>query len=463
MKKYFPSKQVGYLQTNRSKFLGSLWSSFNLDFQTDLGVMKIAQKLVTNTTSSDDADLGRPGAFEYFDDRWWAICGTRVFKNTSYEITSSFTEDASTGAITTYTSDRSDLAVFDDRLWSSATGKLLSKTSNGSGTGSWTDRTSTATLSGNVFQLAYFKKFDRLYFINTIKKVASINTSNVVAVSSDYSIDIGTSIGRITSLKANSSFVWIGTMRVSDQSSATGTQGSILQWDGISAQATNEYTITTAGVLALLVHEDIPYAVDSEGRILKYNGTAFAEIARLPINVTLLTGATYSSVSNGRFVHFNGFQATKNNTLLVSVNNLNDDAGDTVNENLSSGIWELDLNTLNFTHRYTPTLKALSSSTVTDYGQNKVLGVGAIKVNTLTSDSSNGQSTLLAGFAYYTDATTTKSGIFIDSPANPNTDNEGQKKGYFVTTWFTSDEVASSWDDIWSTFRQFQTSTDSVV
>jgi len=80
MKYYFPPKNQNYqwLQTNRSDDFGSLWSTFNLDFQTNLGVMRLAQKLVTNTTSSDDADLGLPVAFEFFSGIWWAICASNI-------------------------------------------------------------------------------------------------------------------------------------------------------------------------------------------------------------------------------------------------------------------------------------------------------------------------------------------------------------------------------------------------
>ena len=103
MKYFFPPKNQNFtfLQTNRSDDLGSIWSSFNLDFQTNLGVIRLSQKLVTNTTSSDDADLGLPYAFEFFDTMWWAVCGTRIFHNSSVDLTSGFTEDASTGFQTT--------------------------------------------------------------------------------------------------------------------------------------------------------------------------------------------------------------------------------------------------------------------------------------------------------------------------------------------------------------------------
>lgn len=459
MKKYFPSKEIGYLQTNRSKVLGSLWSTFNLDFQTDVGLMKISQKLVTNTTSSDDADLGIPSAFEYFDTMWWTIGGTRVFKNTDINVTSAFTEDSSSGAQTTYNVLYSDLAIFDSRLWSTTSTTLYSKVADGLGTGAWTSRGSLG--SSQSHKLAYFKKFNRLYLINTNTTISSINSSNTLSTTGDYSIDLSNSIGKVLTMVTTSNYIYISATRDSNLSSSYSTQGSILQWDGISAQATNEYLLPTAGVVAMTVLDDIPYGIDSEGRVLKYTGTSFEEIARLPINRTLLTGSIFNA-SAGRFIHSNGMVATKNNTLLVAVNNLNYDANSTINENLPSGIWELDLNTGNFTHKYSFTLKSISSSSVTDYGQIRLNGIGAIKVNTLTSNSSNGRGTLLAGSSYYTDATTVKYGIFIDSPAKPNTDNEGQKKASFVTTWFTSDEVADAWDEIWCTFRQLQNSTDSV-
>lgn len=460
MKYFFPDPRKGYtyLQTNRSDDLGSLWSTHNLDFQTNLGTMRLAQKLVINTSSADDADLGVPCAFTYFADRWWAICGTRVFKNSSEAMAGSFSEDTSTGFQTDYDFEESDLALFDDRLWSTTGDSLYSKPSN---TGDWTSRDS---LGSGVNKLAYFKKFDRLYYTDTTTNISSIDAANVVSNSAgDYFLDIGDTAGILTTIVSNSQFIWIGTMIQSNSTSGFGEVGAVLQWDGISAQVTNAFPINAAAVLAMTVLNDIPYCIDSEGRILKYTGYSFEEIARLPVNRTLLVGATVSGTSNGRFVHFNGLQSTKNNTLLVLVNNLNEDDGGTINENLPSGIWELDLATGNFTHRYSPTLKARSSSTVTDFGQNRIVSAGALKLGYLEEDSSVGRSTMLAGFAYFTDATTEASAIFIDSPAKPSTDTEGQKRGYFVTTWFNSEEIQDKFLRLWATFRTFLNSTDKAI
>jgi len=465
MKYYFPPRNQNYtfLQTNRSDDLGSIWSSFNLDFQTNLGVIRLSQKLVTNTTSSDDADLGVPCAFEYFDTVWWAICGTRVFKNTGQNLTLGFTEDASTGAQTDYEQNYSDLCLFDNRLWSTTTDNLYSKAADGSGTGTWTSRDA---LSGStIHKMAYLKKFNRLYYTDTSTAISSINTANAVANSTgDYFIELGNSNSTITTIAATSTDIFIGMGVNSSSSAAYNSQCTILQWDGISAQVTNEYKVNAGAIMALTVYESIVYAFDSEGRILKFTGYSFEEIARLPVNRILMFGATFNADPT-KFVHFNGFTSTKNNTLLVNVNNLNWDTNLDVTENLPSGIWECDLGTGNFTHRYSFTLKSLASSTITDYGQNRIGGVGAIK-NTylsLNSTRTGGRSVLFAGANYYTNATDSKFAIFIDSPAQPSSDTEGQKRGYYVTTWFNSTEVEDKFERLWDIHKRFLTSTDKIV
>lgn len=557
MKRYFPPQNQAFrfLQTNRSDDLGSLWSSFNLDFQTKLATLRLAQKLVMNTSSVDDADLGLPVAFEYWYAEWWAICGTRIFKNGSPDITTGFTEDAtgdtigdsstrfdvtnpggttfrytydgtgtdpgitaltfpigatvvisntnlaagnrgtftitgsganyfevtnaagvveadktiSTGFISIaggtfgrdYSTTQSDMAVFADKLWVTSADKLRYRTLDTAGVPWITLYGLTSAVS--IHKMVYFKKFDRLYFVDYSSSIKSVDTSLVVQASGDYTIDPGTSIGNVSTMVANSQYIWIASFRDITASAAptNQTKGCISQWDGFSNQVLNEFPVEASGILAMCVLDDIPYAIDTEGRVLAYNGTAFAEIGRLPIERTLLANSsTYGVV---KFVHFNGMVGTKNNTLQILVNNLNDDVAADVSENLPSGIWELDLQTRNFTHRYSPTLKTRSSSTITDYGQNRISSPGALKLNTLQANSSVGRSTLLAGFNVFTDASTVKSAIFIDSPAKPTTDTEGQKRGYFITTFWSALEITENWSRVWASFRRFLNSADKII
>jgi len=467
MKYYFPDPRKGYtyLQTNRSDDLGSIWSSFNLDFQTNLGVIRSSPKLVINTSSTDDADLSVPSAFEFFSSKWWALAGG-VFATAEEDITDPFTQDTSrfqfgdgttqfditnpAGTTFRYTYDGtgtdpditaatfavgqtvviasntiaagnrgtftitgsganyfevtnasgvvesnkvigtgslsvtggsistnfgfygSDLKAYNGSLWataytaSSLNDKIYKKTS---ASGNWVPFTDLGLSS--IHKMVVFDKFEQLYYIESGSQINSIDTEDVIYNSGtgDYSLSLTASDGFITCMDASSTAIWIGTTRTSNSTAYDGSQGQVLVWDGQSAQVSEVYTLPTAGVVAICVYNNIPYAVDSEGRILKYSGYSFEEIARLPINRMILQNSTVSiASSSGVFVHFNGFAATKNNTLLVSVRNLNDDG--TFTENLPSGIWELDLATGNFTHRYSFTLKTLASTTVSDYGHN---------------------------------------------------------------------------------------------
>lgn len=562
MKNFFPpqNRTFRYLQTNRSDRLGSLWSTFNLDFQSKLGTMRLSNKLVTNTTSGEDADLGLPVAFEFWYDSWWAICGTRIFKNNSPELTAGFVEDTlgyqgfEIGDATTqfditnpagttfryswdgtgtnpaipdgawvgatviitdtnmdsgnegtfvitansisgtphfdvtnasgvvesnktigsgsiviklpnlgidYSPIVSDMAVFDNLLWVTSATELRYLVIN---TGPDWFRADTFTTSATTHKMVYFKKTNRLYYVAATigTSIKSVKEGAIVTQSGTYTLSITNSVGWISTMVANSSFIWIGGFSDSTTVSAQSEhlRGTISQWDGSSNQVTNEFLIDSGGVLAMCVVNDIPYALDSDGRVLKYVGSSFIEIARLPVVRTLLVNPT--SLNTAKFIHPNGMIGTRNNTILININNLNDDAQGDVTENMPSGIWELDLATNNFTHRYSPTLKPRTSSAITDYGQERISAPGAIKINTLQSTSTNGRSTLIAGFNYFTDASTVKSGIFIDSPVKAVADTEGQKRGYFVTTWFESGEITDNWNRLWATFRRFLNSDDKI-
>ena len=547
MKHYFPpiDKVFKYLQTNRSDVLGSLWSTFNIDLQSNLGQLRVSSKLVTTTIG---ASIGLASVFNFFHGVWYAIIGTKIYKKTgngvitgafsdsnfSYKIGSSTTRfditnpsgttfrytwdgtgtDPGITALTIpigasiaidaqnfnaannipgvatgsgnnyfemtnaagvaesdktigtgyiqvsgggygsgYDAQKSDSANFNNQIWFTEKTKLSALEGN--------DMIIRDVINDSLHKLAYLKKFDRLYYTDNKVTIKSIDTSNVVASSGDYFINIGNSLGEITTIISDTQKIFIATLMTND-SIGDNSVGSILVWDGISSQITAEYKLKTAGVLAMVSDGENVCAIDTEGRILKYTGYSFTEIARLPINKTLLTNAT-TTEGTSRFVHFNGMEITKDNTLLVAVNNLNSEDDDSVNENLPSGIWECDLSNGNFIHKYSFTLKAYDSATITDFGQNKISAIGAIKLNPMNAASNAGRGSLLAGATYFTDATTTASCVFIDSPSAPDSDVEGQKRGYFITTWFNATDLVENFVRLSEIHRRFLNATDKMI
>lgn len=460
MKNFFPpqNQNYTYLQTNRSDDLGSLWSTFNLDFQSNLGTMRVAPRLKINTSTTDKANLGSPTVFKVFDDRYFTIAGARVFKTSSaYNPASSFGEDGSAGVQTNYDPSDADLEVFDSKLWATGNGSLYSKASNGSGTGAWT---LLSTSPSGTSLMVVGRKFNRLYVTTGTSQVDSTD-GTTYAASGDYTIQLGNSTeNTITSICETSDFIWLGTTNNSSQNG----YGSVYAWDGISAQATNRYYLTAPGAYAMVSYNNIPYVMDTFGILSKFTGTGFEEIGRLPFSDKLLEdGSSGFASGNTRYIHPKGIIPTRNGTFLVFVFNNYDDPTDSISENCPSGIYEWS-EQFGFTHKYSLTYNETGSSTITDYGQNQ-LGTGAADafVSGLAqawtpSDSSSRNGMIMCGATFFTNATAQTSAIFVDDSLNTT-----QKKGYFVTTWIPSGEVEDKWLRAWIVFRKFLDSSDSIV
>jgi len=458
MKTFFPNQNKVYLQNNRSNVLpmGNLWSTFNIDFQSNLGVLRIYPRLKLAASTTDDADLGCPWGFNYFDGRIWAGCNTHIFWTTDTPDALPWTDDASAGAATDYSTDYSDMRVFNNTLCASGSAFVRSKARNGAGTGAWTDR---AALSSNNHVLAYFKRFDRLYFADGIDNIKSLDTSWVVASpGSDYAIALTfNSVAEIdyvvTSIRTTNSFVWVGTLNRQELVSGV---GKLIQWDGISAQITNEFELNNAnGVMAIAIDpkHDNPFVMDSNGVLSEFNGTGFTEVGRLPFPPGRVPYLTYR-FENDRFIHPNGMYFTKNGTLRMNINNRMGN-GDVV-ENMPSGVWEWSREN-GLVHISSYSYNPVASSVITDFGQNRIERVGAIaSMQSPFNPVSDGS--FMAGCTFYTNASATNSGIFID-----NSLDTIQKKGYFVTDWIESKEIADSWDVWWISFRKFLNANDNIT
>lgn len=458
MRKTFPGSNKAYVQNNRTDIypIGNLWSTFNIDITSNVGVLRISPRMKLLDSSITNVDqMGVPVAFKWFDTKIWAVCDTRIFYNAGEPDDTPWTDDDSTGFQQDYAADESDMEIFNGTLCASTTDALMSKAANGTGGGAWTSRDTLN--SGAAHVMTYFKRFDRLYYTNQSDNVLSIDTAWATAdPGADYAISLspGSTVEyTITSLKASSNYVWIGTVNLLGY----GEPGKLCQWDGLSAQITDQFKSNNAqGILAIAIdpETDTPYTMDSNGILSYYNGSGLKEVARLPVPVGRQL-YNVADTDNERFIHPNGMYFTKNGNLRILINN-RAAAGD-VFENMPSGAWEWIRGTNTLIHVASLSYNPTGSSTITDYGQNRIARIGAIAPMNIPS-SSLVDGTFMAGASFYTDNSTTESGIFVD-----NAKNDVQKKGYFVTDWFESDEVADSWDVWWVSFRKFLNANDNIV
>lgn len=453
-----PGQDKKFAQVNRSNNLGNLWSTFNIDLQSNVGRVRASNRMKINTQTSDQANLGLPVAFEFFDGRMWAICGTRIFKNTGANLTSAFAEDASSGVPTSFTVASSDMCTFNNALVATTGTNIYSKAYAGDGTGAWTSRNSGLN---DLFphMVTYFQKFDRVY-ITDINAIKSMDTGWSVATSGSFYLDLGTTLsglGTISCIAAGRERIYIGVNRRSE--------ASIFEWDGKSNQVNAEYKLSASGVMSIVIKNDIPYAIDSDGNLLKFTGSSFVAADNFPLNGQYL----YSPLNTGntdRFVHPNGMAVTDNDTILILTNNrnlYNATTTENSNENMHAGIWEYD-SEIGLTHKYSMSYMPLASTSVTDHGQMRLSSVGALRFIKIGSVTTSGFSSILAGATQYTNATSTTNAIFVDAPVP--TDNatypEGQKYASFVTTWIDSPNIKESWQRVVAKYKEFASSTDRI-
>jgi len=459
-----PRETKQLVQKNRGKLLGNIWASFCLDLQSELGAIRVSPRLKINTTSTStipSTDLGIPTAFMSFDQIIFALCGARVLKNTSFDLISSFVTDVSTGADSSYDASYCDMTLFNQTLVTTTPTKVLSKAVNGSGTGAWTQRATLGTAT-SLHKLCWMPGTNRVYYFDDFQSIKSLDTTWTEATSGTYFISIPYTSGLLYTMLADKTNIWIGTVNTAPSGvlNLMG-GGSILLWDGISSTPTAEYKIKAKGVLALAKDDrGIVFAIDTSGNLLEFNGDGFEEVDRLPVGNSYLTNALGGSSSTAgkydSFIHPNGFVFSKNGSLLVLVNNLVGDNGGTIKENLPSGVWEWKKET-GFIHRNAFSLNTVGSTTITDYGQNRISRVGALYEPNIYTTSASGKSTLLCGATYYTDSSTTANGIFVDDPLNTT-----QKYGYFVTSWVTSTALKDVWQKLALKYKKLLSSTDKI-
>lgn len=439
-----------YFQLNRGDDTGSIWSSMGLDFQSNLGTMRVSPRLRISTSTADDAQLGLPVAFMESETQTWAVCGAVIFYQNGGGLNAIWTQDASVNTPTTCDTS-SDLEVFNARLWVTASGAILSKNTDG---GDWTQRDNFTAEDSHA--MTYFGNVPggRLYYAATAREVWSIDTLDVIADdpgSEDYCIELPKTT--ISCMDATTSSIWIGTD--AEDANDANEDALIFQWDGISNQATNSFAVKGAGkIMAIRIMNDVPYVMDDNGILSKFTGYSFEEVGRLPY-VTTKPARDYMCK--------NGMIVTQNNTIQINIDNRNViNAGGITNastyENIPSGVWEWS-EQFGFVHKYSFTYNTNAApSTITDYGQNGISVAGALyNAPHVDQGVANANGQMLVGATYFTNASATSSAIFFD-----DTTNTIQKKGYAVTTWFNSDEIQDKWERVWAVYRRFLASTSSI-
>lgn len=448
----------------------TLAATNNIDFQTNYGRTRTSKMLMTTTSATDSTIAGVPVGFKYFrydssTIQIFTVAGDYVYYNDGHteDYFAQFT--TATSYPTNCSSAYSDLAVYNDTLYVTTASQAIYYITELAS--AWSTFSLTSSDADNPHLMTSYA--GRIYCTILGNQITSWTTAaNTPSTSgSQYYITLLDSTFQIKWIKAGADKIWIGVGSVGNEAQE---RGFIYSWDGISSEATTVYRLNAFVPMSCVIKDDVPYVMDSNGRLLMYNGGTFTEIGRLPIADKMPYNTT-AQANDQRYIHPNGM-TLNNGRINVLVKNTFYEYGSPTPEFCPSGVWEYD-DLIGLYHRYSPsyTTPGDSTSNMIDYSQFNVSGVGGLEVmKTYDNTSTSENGSFLAGITAYTSASTlgTQYGVFIDETASTSFQEGGnatatRKSGYIVTAKIDSQNVTDKWQNLYPKYKQLIDSGDRIV
>ncbi len=461
-----PDENKRYIQTNESDTLGNIYATKNCDFDSNRGVLQLGKRMILNTGTDDVPEItSYPVGFKYFANAYWTVAGLSSvgypFKASS--LVANFSKVVNGGGIsglpTTFDSLYSDIEImaFGTSVELTITNASEAKFYYSADGLTWTGVIAGA--AGSAMMLCFYG--GRGYVTKNGFQIQSWDSSHTVTTPSSttsntyqYCVNIPDPSLVITWIRSSSRGIFIGTVN------KNGGKGYVYFWDGVSSQVSVQYRMKSAGALAAIIENDVPLIVDSNGSLLDWNGGTFSILDGIYRKSNKPLFNPYYS-SNQRFIHPNGIAIIKDKPhLLLDLTNYDAGShGGTQEDCNPSGIWVYDKDSNSLRHKYSFGLTK-SNQSIVDYGAFRIFGAGGI-ADILTAQSpvtDNG--TFLAGCSYYSDATTTKSGIFYDD----NNDTLA-KAGYYISTKMSvgSKSITDTWNKLVAFHEKFLNATDKIT
>lgn len=439
-----PTANKEIKQVNSGEVFGNVWSSFNLDVSSNPGKIRIGKRTKISTDSATTANFSYPWGFAYrvgvSGGQYIAGAGTRIWKGSSVP-TGNFAQDAISGTPTDLSHLYSDMVMWNDEFYVTSEDEIYKLSTLDAWSNFWTS-TLSKTFTGNAaYPHPLCVSFNNLLLVGDVNNVKSVTIGNVVDTSAVHLPQEQL----IVWMRSSSDAVWIGTVH------KTRGNGYVYEWDGASTNFNRQYDIGATGALSCEIVDDIPYVMNSNGELKRFNGNGFQTIAQLPSydDDEFLINAN-EPTKNNRFIHPRGMSLV-GGQLKMLINNKKQDSGWTnTTHNEPSGIWTYS-DRVGLSHE--SAIATYKTGTPTDYGSNFVAWVGAL-FPTHQSDA-----TYIAGASIYTDDASTELKIAF----NDYQTDDIPKRAYLITPKFYATSVKSTFTNIYETFKRLSLSTDRII
>lgn len=450
--------QFGWKQENRSDTQGDLHESFCLDLDSNVGRVRTTRtKLITSGTGAVD-NFGPVSAIVYYNTALHVFSGVVTGDNMYLGGNSPFDTLSLDTTSTNVAIDDGDAVVFNTEIY----------TTDGTAINSYNDTTETSISSGLTDNTPHLlctfnpDSAERLYVTQGGDKVWSVSQGDALANSGSYTLDLGLEPDfTSTVLMAGTDRIWAG---FSNAGNNSGKGRSIMvEWDGVTANtASRKYYIEASRIMAGVIKDDVPYVVDSLGRLMRWNGGTFEEVDRFPLN----GGTFYFTSSNlhQNAIHPRGM-AVDGDEILICVSNLAQGSTSTPTFNdFPAGVWAWSERT-GLYHKYAPSFQAVADTGITnltDFGQFRAAYGGPCIVQETINKTSSDGGRVMFGMSYFAagddDLSANESyGLWTDD-TNDNT----QKAGWAVSPRISASKFRDTWEKIYPMLTELETSGDLV-
>lgn len=456
---------------------GSFFETFNIDVSENEAKVRLGKRLIVNTSSDDAASMaGVPVGFRAFGaaSHLYTAAGNGtngyVYKTSINALDAAFAKDAVSNTPTNCDSAYCDIEILNGQLFVSTASQSVSYLSNDEAT--WTAFNAVGSDANKPHLFCVFG--GRMYMTyggNSIVSWDSSATPSVATAGAQYTLTLpgstDSSNSQISWIRAASDKIWIGTIN------KQGGKGAVYSWDGSSTQTTVRYRLRSSGAVACVIQNDVPYIMDTQGRLLVWNGGTFVRVASLFTQNKRYLYNAYGQ-SNLRYIHPNGMDVINGKVSMLIDGRAYDGATgnpDTFTQipNLPSGVYEFDtfpgadyniFQNKGLIHKHSIALGHVAT-TISDYGQIRLKAVGALTELTFQQNSTPYNATFLVGASYTDDVSSaggTKYGIWYD-----DINDTKQKAGYFVTPKIYSPNITEMWQKIFVQTKDLLNSGDKVV
>jgi len=276
-----PQDSRRHYQTNKNDVSGTIYVSKNITLD-DESTIKLSHPAIAVMTQDDDASFDEADAMFIGDGELWVNSDELFSGDISTDVLSNHSGDTNAPSPTV----EDDIIYFNDTQVVSDGSAVDYESSSGV----WTAITGLTSTGTSPTALANFDAQSSL-LRGRDNIVDRINTSWAVATTLTLP-----NVYKVSSIVCNGTLAYIGTRH-----DASG-EARLFIWDGNGTTASESYGVDAFEIASVKAYESSVVVLTSDGRLLRFTGGGFEELAVLPVYNTQYDWSNdlndYSSVAN---------------------------------------------------------------------------------------------------------------------------------------------------------------------